>query len=131
MAVGSTPASPGSVATTADPRLWFPFQASSFVLPPVTSWGIGNTPPTLTYAPGFENWDVNIFKEFRMGKEQGRAIQFKMTAYNIINHFNPGNPSTGLTYNYNTGVQTSTTFGTTTSQSGVPRRITLSLRLRF
>jgi hypothetical protein len=54
-----------------------------------------------------------------------------MTAYNIINHFNPGNPNTSLTYNYNTGAQTNTAFGTITTQSGNPRRITLSLRLRF
>jgi hypothetical protein len=131
MPTGSTPASAGSQAPTADPRLWFPFQSSSFTLPPANSLGFGNTPPTLTYAPGFENWDVNIYKEFRMGKERGRAIQFKMTAYNIINHFNPGNPNTSLTYNYNTGAQTNTAFGTITTQSGNPRRITLSLRLRF
>jgi hypothetical protein len=111
--------------------LWFPFESSSFGLPPVNSLGFGNTPPTLTYAPGFENWDINIYKEFRVGKERGRAIQFKMTAYNIINHFNPGNPNTSLTYNYNTGAQTNTAFGTITTQSGNPRRITLSLRLRF
>jgi Carboxypeptidase regulatory-like domain/TonB-dependent Receptor Plug Domain len=128
---GSTPTSAGSQAPTADPRLWYPFNASSFALPPVNSWGIGNTPPTLTYAPGFENWDLNIYKEFRMGKEQGRALQFKVTAFNFMNHFNPGNPNTSLTYNYNTGAQTNGNFGVITTQSGNPRRITLSLRLRF
>ena len=32
---------PTSVGSTADPRLWFPFNPASFALPGVNSYGIG------------------------------------------------------------------------------------------
>src|SRR5438067_9729051 len=53
----------------------YPFARSSFVLPGPTSLGIGSTPPTLTYGPGFENWDLSLYKEFRLGSET-RVLQF-------------------------------------------------------
>ena len=54
---GATPASTyaGGVnnsLASADPRLWYPFNPSSFVLPSATSFGIGNAQPTMTYGPG-------------------------------------------------------------------------------
>jgi hypothetical protein len=104
---GTTPASAGS---TADPRLWYPFARSSFVLPGPSSLGIGNTPPTLTYGPGFVNWDLSLFKEFRLGSES-RVLQLRIETFNTFNHFNPANPNTGLIYNFTTGAQTNANFG--------------------
>ena len=127
LAGGATPSSAGS---TADPRLWFPIDRSSFVLPGARSLGLGNTPPTLTYGPGFENWDLSLYKEFRLGKET-RVLQFRIEMFNTFNHFNPSNPNTSLTYNFATGAQTNANFGAITTAQNQSRRSVLSLKFRF
>ena len=131
---GATPASNGS---TSDPRLWYPLNAGGavstnpgFVLPSASSFGIGNTPLTLFYGPGFENWDLSVHKAFRLGKET-RTLEFRAEAFNAFNHFNPGNPNTSLTYNFATGAQTNAAFGTTSTAQNTARKVALSLRLRF
>src|SRR5215831_17901896 len=65
---GSTPAANG-YPTTTDPRLWYPINIKSFPLPALATNGLGNTPPTLFWGPGFENIDVGIYKSFRIVKE--------------------------------------------------------------
>ncbi len=135
LAQGATPASVGS---TIDPRLWYPLNAgpslannvSGFVLPAANTLGQGNTPPTLFYGPGFENADISMSKEFTLGKET-RVLAFRAETFNLLNHFNPGNPNTSLTYNYGTGAQTNANFGAITGVNGNARRMALSLRLRF
>ena len=99
-------------------------------LPAATSLGIGNTPPTLAYGPGFHNWDLSLYKEFRLGREN-RVLQFRIESFNAFNHFNPSNPNTSLTYNFATGAQTNANFGTITSAQNTSRKTSLSLRLRF
>ena len=101
-----------------------------FVLPSASSFGIGNTPLTLFYGPGFENWDLSVHKAFRLGKES-RTLEFRAEAFNAFNHFNPGNPNTSLTYNFATGAQTNAAFGTTSAAQNTARKVALSLRLRF
>ena len=131
---GATPASNSSAA---DPRLWFPLNGGGavstnpgFVLPSASSFGIGNTPLTLFYGPGFENWDLSAYKVFRLGKET-RTLEFRAEAFNALNHFNPNNPNTSLTYNFATGAQTNAAFGTITTAQNTARKVALSLRLRF
>lgn len=132
---GSTPATTGS---TADPRLWYPFaggptvnaSASSFSLPAANTLGIGNAPLTLTYGPGFENADISVYKQFNLGKET-RNIELRAETFNLLNHFNPGNPGTSLQYNFYTGVEQTAGFGQITSANGNSRRMALSLRLKF
>jgi len=162
---GTTPGTVGSVTSqggknyTTDARLWYPFAgcggggaaladgttsnctvAPNFVLPSASSFGIGNTPLALTYGPGFENADISMSKEFRMGKET-RVLQFRAETFNTLNHMNPGNPGTTLTYNYQTlannnfqytpAAQTTAGFGVITGVANPARRLALSLRLRF
>jgi hypothetical protein len=122
---------PSAVGSTAVPRLWYPFAASSFSLPGSTSLGIGNTPPTLTYGPGFENFDISMHKDFRMGAKEMRSLRFEIQAFNAFNHFNPANPNTALTYNFATGAQTNSNFGTITTAQVSNRRLSVSLRFRF
>jgi len=124
-------ATPSSVKLTADPRLWYPFAQTSFVRPSATSLGIGNTPPTLTYGPGFQNWDLSVYKEFRLGKEEHRLLQFWIETFTTFNHFNPSNPNTSLKYNLATGAQTNASFGTITTAQNTSRKIALSLRFRL
>jgi hypothetical protein len=124
---------PSSVGSVSDPRLWFPFKASSFTLPSMTSLGFGNTPPTLTYGPGFANMDLAVYKEFRLGKEN-RTLEFRADTFNTFNHFNPGNPNVSLTFpyaNYVLGANTNASFGAITTAQNTARKMSLSLRLRF
>jgi hypothetical protein len=116
--------------STADRRLWFPFNASSFALPAGTTLGLGNTPPTLTYGPGFENIDMSMYKQFGLGKE-GRVLEFRAEAFNMLNHFNPANPNTSLTLNYATGANTNANFGSITATQRSARRMAMSLKFRF
>jgi hypothetical protein len=95
----------------------------------VNTLGIGNTPPTLTYGPGVFNVDMALSKEFRLGKES-RTLEFKAETFNMLNHFNPNNPNTGLTLNMS-NVNTNAAFGTITSAQIDARRIILSARFRF
>jgi hypothetical protein len=110
-------------------RLWYPFNADNFVLPPGTTLGLGSTPPTLTYGPGFANIDLGLHKEIRVA--EGKRLEFKAEAFNVFNHFNPGNPNTTLTRNFATGANTNANFGTITTAQNSSRRMALTLRFRF
>ncbi|HEY3841230.1 MAG TPA: hypothetical protein VGL72_31885, partial [Bryobacteraceae bacterium] len=137
-------ATPASVGSTSDPRLWFPLNAgptvnnsmAAFELPPTNSFGIGNTPLALFLGPGLFNADLSLFKEITLGKET-RVLQFRVEAFNTLNHFNPGNPNTSLTYNYpgsglaTAGAETNASFGQVTSAQNSARHVALSLRVRF
>ena len=116
--------------STTDSRLWFPFNTASFALPPGSTLGLGNTPPTLTYGPGFENIDMSVYKQFGLGKE-GRVLEFRAEAFNMLNHFNPANPNSSLTLNYATGANTNANFGSITGTQRVARRMAMSLKIRF
>ena len=115
--------------STAETGLWYPFNASNFVLPPGSTLGYGNTPLTLTYGPGFENIDLALSKEFRVS--EGKSFEFKAEAFNALNHFNPSNPNTSLTRNYATGANTNANFGVITTAQNTARRMALTLRFRF
>jgi hypothetical protein len=121
--------SSGYPSATEDPKLQYPFNAANFSLPPADSVGIGNTPPTLTYGPGFINIDMALSKEFKV--KEGQALEFKIDTFNTLNHFNPANPNTALTLNYATGANTNSAFGTISSAANANRRGVLSLRYRF
>ncbi len=103
---------------------------ANFTLPDINSKGYGNTPGTLFFGPGAFNLDLSLAKDFRMGAE-GRNLELKMETFNTLNHFNPSNPSTSLTYNFNTGAQTNSNFGVISGNQVGARRVILSLRFRF
>jgi hypothetical protein len=114
----------------AQPGRYYPLNAAGFALPSATSLGIGNTPPTLFYGPGFENFDFSLLKDVRLGKES-RVLEFRAEAYNVFNHWNPGNPNTSLTLNYSNGANTNANFGTISSTVGQARHIVLAMKFRF
>jgi hypothetical protein len=115
--------------STTDNRLWYPFNPASFSLPPASTLGLGNEPPTLTYGPGFENIDFSLFKEFEI--RERKTLEFRAEAFNLLNHFNPANPNTTLMLNYATGANTNANFGVITTAQNQARHMVLSLKLRF
>ena len=131
-----------SSLAAADPKLWYNFNPAAFTLPSATSFGIGNEQPTITYGPGVINFDAAIQKEINLGSEDHpRTLSFKLEAFNLFNHFNPGNPNTTLNINCNAvngscstpalKDYTNTTFGTITGTPVQARHASVTLRFRF
>jgi len=114
---------------TEDPRLQLPFNTANITLPAANSLGIGNTPPTLFYGPGVFNLDFSLAKEVKI--TESKTLEFRVETFNTLNHFNPNNPNTTLTYNFTTGAQTSSNFGTITGAQVQARHTILSARFKF
>jgi Carboxypeptidase regulatory-like domain len=83
----------------------------------------------LIYQPGFQNWNLGLFKSFPVDEQRG--FQFRAEAFNFINHPNWGGGSGG-------GVNfdpTSSNFGKVTTKGGGvgggERNLQLSLRFYF
>ncbi len=143
--MGSSPyLSSGNPSATEDPRLQIPLNASNFILPAPNSLGIGNTPPTIAYGPGVFNMDFSLSKEFKLGER--RTLEFRAETFNTLNHFNPNNPNTTLTYNCAGSIantctpqanatsylaQTNSSFGVISGAAVQARRSVMSLRLRW
>ena len=73
---------------------------------------------------GLPTWnvDMNIIKDIGIYKERvGAQLFIQIT--NIMNHFQPSNPSLSLT--------SPTTFGQITGQSNTPRNMEFGLRIHF
>jgi len=127
-----------SQTPTAAAPLWYDFNVSAFSLPPVNSLGIGNAQPTMTYGPGVENWDLNLFKQFHVWGEN-KILELRFQAFNALNHFNPGNPSMNLSLNCNAvngactagGANTNAAFGTITAAALPARHGVISVRFTF
>ena len=60
-----------------------------------------------------------------------RTLEVRAETFNTLNHFNPGNPNTTLTYNFATGAQNNASFGTIGGAQVQARRVILSMRIRF
>jgi hypothetical protein len=116
---------------TEDPRLQWNINPANFQLPAINSLGIGNTPQALWYGPGLFNVDLSLAKEFRMGADGRKSLEFRTETFNTLNHFNPNNPNLGLTYNFATGAQNNAAFGTIQGAQVQARRMILSLRFKF
>jgi hypothetical protein len=70
--------------------------------------------------PGQWNLDFSAFKEFRMAERW--RLQFRSEFFNLLNHANPGNPTTALE---------NPAFGTIRSTTVNARLIQFALKLGF
>ncbi|MEO6759463.1 MAG: TonB-dependent receptor, partial [Saprospiraceae bacterium] len=78
----------------------------------------------IMYGPGFQNWNLSAFKNFRIGERVN--VQFRADGYNFINHPNWGGATGGgLDRNPNSG-----TFGQVTGKGG-ERNMQFGLRFGF
>jgi hypothetical protein len=121
----------GAIPANAPKGLYYPLNAANFHLPGANTLGIGNTPPTLFLGPGYEGFDFSLLKDIRLGKEANRILELRAEAYNVLNHFNPGNPNTSLTLNYSNGANTNANFGSITTAIGQARHLALAMKFRF
>ena len=72
------------------------------------------------YQPGFQNWNLNLKKSFPI--TEGRGFEFKLDAYNFINHSNWAGPNLN---------PTAGTFGEITKTTSNPRPLQAGLKLMF
>ena len=72
---------------------------------------------------GFPTWNVDaqITKDFNWKERVGATISIQIT--NVLNHFQPSNPTLNL--------DSPASFGVVTSQTGSPRQMEFGLRLHF
>jgi hypothetical protein len=96
----------------------FYFNPAAFADPAAGTFG--NAPRNLMYGPGQQNWDIALFKNFRLSGTQ--RLQFRAEIFNFPNHPNLNGPSTN---------PTAATFGRSTTKSGDRRDVQLSLRFLF
>ncbi len=95
----------------------------------------GNQTKNNYYGPGFQNWNLALFKSFTLHEQN--KIQFRAEAFNWINHPNWGgaNGSGGFgnpasPQGQPNGNPTSSTFGKVTTKDG-RRNLQLSLKYTF
>ncbi len=110
----------------ADPTISRWFDTSAFALPPTGRFG--NSARGVIVGPGLANFDFGLYKHFDV-KEKGR-LQLRVTATNILNHPNFGNPNVDIS-SHNAGKITTLQGDRRDTLGGGPRAIQLGLRFDF
>ena len=119
----------GKVAQPGPAGQWFNVDA---IKPPTAAYsvnGIGNAAKVLFSQPGLENWDLSVFKNFRLGSNEQRRIQFRAEAYNAFNHTQFTGVDTGARFDQ-TNTQINGNLGNFTA-AALARRIVLGLKFYF
>ena len=91
-------------------------------------WARGNAPKDSFRGPGINNWDISMFKNFRV-TERFKA-QFRCEGYNLFNHTQFSSLDTNARFDVRTGAAANPLFGQFTA-SRLPRRMQLALRITF
>ena len=108
---------------------WFNVNAVKAPLPGLSVNGIGNASKAPIYGPGLNNWDLSLFKHFRLGTNDQRRLQFRFECYNAFNHTQYNAIDTGARFDQNNN-QTNTNYGYFTG-AALSRRLVLALKLYF
>ncbi len=98
-------------------------------------FGNGGPGSIMTVPLRQNNWDMSFIKDFPFGAESRRKVEFRAEMYNILNHTQFSNMSTGPQFDYplwKTGVikQTNNQLGMFTGARD-PRRMAMTLRVEF
>jgi len=99
---------------------------------PPQPYTYGNASPFSIFGPGFGDWDVSAMKSFRIPKGEATRLEFKVDFFNLPNHYNLGDPDTGI-YDVRDGGVIDANSGKITGGAGAyaPRLIQIGLRLMF
>jgi hypothetical protein len=92
------------------------------------NFGIGNAPKDPIRGPGINNWDISVFKNFRLGEGQ-RRLQFRWEMYNAFNHTQFSGVNTSARFDAQ-GNQVNARFGEYTAAYDA-RRIQAALKFYF
>jgi len=120
---GQRPDNTGQSAKLSNPTISEWFNTSVFLQPP--PFTIGNTSRTLPDVrnPGESNADLSLFKNNYFGKESRCNLQFRIEAFNSLNHTQFGGP--------NTSPQAGSAFGTISSTAIPSRIVQLAVKFNF
>jgi len=114
----------GFATSSADANQWFatrnPDGSAIFTAPAPGTFATGKV-RNRVYGPGFQNWNVGLFKRFAINERAG--FQFRAEAFNFVNHPNLDIGRLDI-------VPTSGTFGKVTGKNS-ERNLQLSLRFSF
>ena len=119
----------GNPNASAPAGQWFNVSAVKAPLPGYSVNGIGNAPKISIYGPGLNNWDISLFKNFPLGANEARRLQFRFETYNAFNHTQYTTIDTGARFDQNNN-QTNTNYGYFTN-AALARRLVLALKLYF
>jgi hypothetical protein len=108
---------------------WFNVNAVKAPLPGLSPNGIGNASKAPIYGPGLNNWDISLFKNFRLGSNEARRMQFRFETYNTFNHTQYDQIDTGARFDQNNN-QTNTNYGYF-NRAALARRLVLGLKFYF
>ena len=99
--------------------------------PPTDQFRLGDAMNDEYIGPGFINWDISFFKHVPMGGN--RRLQFRVELYNAFDtdQWQQTGVDTSAIFNYVTGAQTDTQFGSLTGATLSARRIQLGARFTF
>jgi hypothetical protein len=107
-----------------NPAYWFAITNADgskiFTQPAAGTFNIQNGVRNSIYQPGFDNWNLGLFKKFAITERA--LVQFRAEAYNAFNHPNWSGPNLN---------PTSAQFGQITGKTGDVRNLQLSLRFQF
>jgi hypothetical protein len=98
---------------------WFNVGAVKAPVSGLSVTGIGNASKAPIYGPGLNNWDVSLFKNFRLGSNQTRRLQFRFETYNTFNHTQFTNIDTGAKFDQANN-QTNINYGNFTTAAPRP-----------
>jgi hypothetical protein len=102
------------------------FNTCAFIDPALGSFG--NTGMNTVRAPGFQNWDFSVFKNFAFS-ERAR-LQFRAEFFNVFNHTNPLLVAPGAQSSIFSTVYGQPQFGFPTAAM-TPRQIQFALKLYY
>jgi hypothetical protein len=106
------------------------FDTSVVQAPSKAGFGIGNAPKDAIRGPGINNWDISIFKNFKLARDGGVSLQYRLEMYNAFNHTQFSGVNTTAQFDPRTGAQTNTRFGEYNAARD-PRRIVMGLKINF
>ncbi|HXX24205.1 MAG TPA: carboxypeptidase-like regulatory domain-containing protein [Terriglobia bacterium] len=97
---------------------------------PPQPYTYGNASPFSIFGPGFGDWDLSAMKSFRIHNSESTKLEFKVDFFNLPNHYNLGDPDTGI-YDVRDGGVVDAYSGKITGGAGAyaPRLIQIGLRL--
>jgi hypothetical protein len=124
--INGTPVITGQFSAngTKDPAQYFTIKNSDgsaiFTAPAKGTFNTTQAVRNIIYNPGFNNWNVGLFKKFAITEKTG--MQFRAQAFNVFNHPN---------WNGANFDPTNAAFGKITGKTGDVRNLQLSLRFFF
>ena len=108
------------------------FDPSAFTRTAVGEFG--NLPFNSVRGPGRQNWNMALFKSFVLNEERGSRIELRAEGFNIWNHTQFNNVSSGVSFDQTPGRPTNgkvnNDFGRVTTAHD-PREIQLGVKVYF